>query len=149
MPFRSMALNKNCMPTTQIFSLNFSSEFHISILNAYMRCPLDVSCVLSHFSHLQLFVTLWTIARQAPLSMELYQQEHWSGLLCPPPGDLPDPGIEPRAPTLQAGSLPAEPLQKPLMSHRHFKFNVVKIGLLISIHLPPPKLLQCMSLLFQ
>ena len=69
--------------------------------------------------------------------MELSQQEHWSGLLCPPPGDLPDPGIEPRAPTLQAGSLPAKPLRKPLMSHRHFKFNMVKIGLLISIYLPP------------
>ena len=60
-----------------------------------MTCPLDVSCVLSHFSHLRLFVTLWTIARQAPPSIELSQQEHWSGLLCPPPGDLPDPELEP------------------------------------------------------
>ena len=38
---------------------------------------------------------LWTIAHQAPLSMGFSRQEHWSGLLCPPPGDLPDPGIEP------------------------------------------------------
>ena len=37
----------------------------------------------------------WTVAYQAPLTMGLSRQEHWSGLLCPPPGDLPDPGIEP------------------------------------------------------
>ena len=52
-------------------------------------------CVLSHFSHVRLFMTLWTIARQAPLSMGFSRQEYWSGLPCPPPGDLPDPGIEP------------------------------------------------------
>ena len=53
-------------------------------------------------------VTLWTIARQAPLSMGFSRQEYWSGLPCPPLGDLPDPGIEPTspvAPALQAGSL--------------------------------------------
>ena len=53
------------------------------------------SCMLSHFSHVQLFVTLWTIAHQAPLSRGLFTQEYWSGLPCPAPGDLPDPGIEP------------------------------------------------------
>ena len=53
------------------------------------------ACVLSHFSRVQLFVTLWTVAHQAPLSMGFSRQEYWSGLPCPPPGDLPDPGIEP------------------------------------------------------
>ena len=52
-------------------------------------------CVLSLFSHVQLFVTPWTVACQAPLSMGFSRQEYWSGLPCPPPGDLPDPGIEP------------------------------------------------------
>ena len=52
-------------------------------------------CMLSHFSHVQLSGTLWTVACQAPLSMGLSRQEHWGGLLCPPPGDLPNPGIEP------------------------------------------------------
>ena len=47
------------------------------------------------FSHLQLFVMLWTVAHQAPLSMGFPRQEYWSGLPCPPLGDLPDPGIEP------------------------------------------------------
>ena len=53
------------------------------------------SCMLSHFSHVQLFVTLWTIACQAPLPMGFSRQEYWSALPCPSPGDLPDPGIKP------------------------------------------------------
>ena len=51
--------------------------------------------VLSHFSRVQLFVALWTVACQDPLSMGFSRQEYWSGLPCPPPEDLPDPGIEP------------------------------------------------------
>ena len=52
-------------------------------------------CMLSRFSHVQLFVMLWTVAHQAPLSMEFSQQEYWSGLPFPSPGDLLDPGIKP------------------------------------------------------
>ena len=52
-------------------------------------------CVPSCFSHVRLFATLWTVACQAPLSMESSREEYWSGWPCPPPGDLPDPGIEP------------------------------------------------------
>ena len=51
--------------------------------------------VLSHFSCVQLVVTPWTVAHQAPLSMRFSWQEYWSGLPCPPPEDLPDPGIKP------------------------------------------------------
>ena len=51
-------------------------------------------CILSHFSHLQLFVIPWTLAHHAPLSMEFSRQEYWSWLPCPPPGDHPDPGID-------------------------------------------------------
>ena len=51
--------------------------------------------MLSHFSRVQLFATLWTITHQASLSMGFSRQEYWSGLPCPPPGNLPDPGIEP------------------------------------------------------
>ena len=53
-------------------------------------------------------MTPWTIARQAPLSMGFSRQGYWSGLPFPPPGDLPNPGIEPESPALQAGSFPAE-----------------------------------------
>ena len=52
------------------------------------------SCVLSCFSRVQPFVTLCTVANQAPLSMGFSRQERWSTLSCPPPGDLPNPGIE-------------------------------------------------------
>ena len=63
--------------------------------------------VLGHCSRVRLFVTLWTTAHQAPPSMGSSRQEYWSGLPCPPPGDLPDPGIEPLSLTSllwQAGS---------------------------------------------
>ena len=70
-------------------------------------------CMLSHFSCVKLFVILWTVACQAPLSMGFIRQESWSGLPCPPPGDLLDPGIKPMSPTLH-GSLPTEPPGKPL-----------------------------------
>ena len=51
-------------------------------------------CMLSRFRFVRLFVTPWTIACEAPLSMGLCRQEYWSGLPCSPPGDLPDPGME-------------------------------------------------------
>ena len=53
------------------------------------------ACMLSHFSSVQLFAMLWTVAHQAPLSMGFSRQQYWSGLLCSPPGDLPNPEIEP------------------------------------------------------
>ena len=51
------------------------------------------ACLISSLSHVQLFAALWTVARQAPLSMEFSRQEYWSGLPHPPPGDLLDPEI--------------------------------------------------------
>ena len=50
--------------------------------------------MLSQFSCVRLFATLWTVASQAPLSMGFSKQEYWNGLPCPPPGDLPNPGIK-------------------------------------------------------
>ena len=70
--------------------------------------------VLSHFSHIQLFSTLWT--HEAPLSMGFSRQEYWSGLPCPPPRDLLDPGIEPAplmSPELAGGFLNTSPPGKP------------------------------------
>ena len=60
-------------------------------------------------SHIQLFVTPWTVAYQVPQSMEFSRQEYWSGLPFPSPGDLPNPGIESRSPALQADALLSEP----------------------------------------
>ena len=69
--------------------------------------------VLSHFSHVSLFEILWTIALHAPLSMGFSQQEHYNGLPFPSPGNLPNPGIEPGSPALQAEALPSERAGKP------------------------------------
>ena len=63
-------------------------------------------------SRVPLLVTPWTVARQAPPSMRFSRQEYWSGLPCPPPGDIPNPGIELRSPALQADSLPIDLLAK-------------------------------------
>ena len=69
-------------------------------------------CVLSHFSSVQLFVTSWRVALQVPLSMGFSRQEYQSGLPFPSQEDLPDPGIKPRSPALQADSLLSELPQK-------------------------------------
>ena len=55
------------------------------------------ACMLNHFSHVQFFVTLWTIAHQSPLFMGFSRQEYWSGWLCPAPEDLPNPKMEPKS----------------------------------------------------
>ena len=60
------------------------------------------------------FVTPWTVAREAPLSMGFPRQEYWSGLPFHSPGNLPNPGIKPMFPALQADSLPTEPSGKPI-----------------------------------
>ena len=72
-----------------------------------------VSEWVKSLSRVWLFATPWTVAHQAPPSMEFSRQEYWSELPFPSPGDLPDPGIEPESLTLQADTLPSEPLGNP------------------------------------
>ena len=88
----------------EFFTTESLGKPHLSsrywLINVCCCCLVTQSC---------LFVTSWTVAHQAPLSMAFSRQEYWSGLPCLPPGDLPDPGIEHRFPTLQADSLPSEP----------------------------------------
>ena len=82
--------------------------------------------VLSHFSCVQHFATPWTAAHQAPLSMGFSRQEYWSGLPCPPPGDLSDPGIEPvslTSPSLAGGSSPLAPPGKPTWRGTEAKYQ--------------------------
>ena len=64
--------------------------------------------MLSHFSRVQLLATLWAVAHRAPLSMGFSRQGYCSGLPFPSPGYLPNTGIEPQSPALQADSLPTE-----------------------------------------
>ena len=63
---------------------------------------------MKSLSRVQLLAAPWTVAHQAPPSMEFSRQEHWSGLPFPSPGDLPNPGIERRSPTLRADALPSD-----------------------------------------
>ena len=74
---------------------------------------LEQKVKVKSLSHVPLFATPWTIAYQAPLSMEFSRQAYWSGLPFPSPGDLPDPGIKPGSPTFQADALLSEPPGKP------------------------------------
>ena len=85
-----------------------------------------LSCLIC----VQLFATLWTVAHQVPQSMGFSRQEHWNGLPCPLPGDLPDPGIEPMSltsPTLAGRffttramwEVPRCPLPLPVTPHTH------------------------------
>ena len=89
-------------------------------------------------SHVRLFVTSQTAAYQAPQSMGFSRQEYWSGLPFPSPGDLPDPGIEPRSPALQADALTSEPPGKPLIHNFFLKFHSFHVYLpfvyMICIH---------------
>ena len=106
-------------------------------------------CKLSGFCLIWLFVTLWTVAWKAPLSMGSFRQEYWSGLPCPPPGDLPDPRIKPTSlmsPAL-AGRffttcVPWETLSSYIMhliflspsSNRYRVWHVVVVALWSSVH---------------
>ena len=80
------------------------------------RCASALVVVVWSFSRVRLFETPWTVARQAPLSVEFSRQEYWSGLPCPTPGDLPDPGIE-MSPALAGGFFINCTTGKPSRSH--------------------------------
>ena len=87
-----------------------------------------VIVTIQSLSRVQLFVTPSTAACQAPLSMGFPRQEYWSGLLCPSPGDLPDPGIKPSTSALAGRFFTIEPPGKPLQESRkgHIQGNIVK-----------------------
>ena len=91
--------------------------YHCAPGKPHYRACVRACCL---FSCIRLFVTLWTVAHQAPLSIELSRQEYWSGLPCPPPKDLPNPGMEsvsPASSALQAYSLPLSHQGSPIIQH--------------------------------
>ena len=95
-------------------------------------CVCMLSCV-------RLFAAPQTIAHQTLLSMEFSRQEYWSGLLCPPPGDLPDPGTEPMFPALPVDTLPSEPPGKS---------KNTGVGTLLQGIFPNQGLLHCRQVLY-
>ena len=81
-----------------------------SLLLSHLGSPqTNVWSEVQSLSRVRLFVTPWTVVYKAPLSMEFSRQEYWSVLPFPSPGGLPDPGIKPGSPALQADTLPSEP----------------------------------------
>ena len=92
------------LPSSQDWGLPYSGNWIGSVegltcqLHIYMKKWSEVKSL----SRVRLFATPWTVAHQAPLSIEFFRQEYWSGLPFLPPGDIPDPGIEPGSPSLQA-----------------------------------------------
>ena len=87
----------------------------------YLRWPggiCNTAAIVQSLSFVRLFATPWTVAHQAPLSTGLPRQEHWSGLPFPPPGDLPDLGIEPASPALAGICFTTESPGKPLWYFR-------------------------------
>ena len=91
--------------------------------------PPIITCVCWSLNCVQLFASPWTVAHQAPLSMEFSRQECWSGLPFPSPGALPNPGIEPGSPAVQANSLSSKPPQNPLSHMDPISFNQLNWGI--------------------
>ena len=89
----------------------------------HCRFPGFLWSEVKSFSSVWPFTSPWTVAHKAPPSMEFSRQEYWSGLPFPSPGDLPNPGIEPRSPALQADALTSEPPGKPWFSVWESKFS--------------------------
>ena len=85
-----------CNPWEPLFLALPPSSYRREAVPTENSCKVKVKLL----SHIRLFATPWTIAYQAPPSMGFSRQEYWSGLPFPSPGDLPDPGIEPRSPAL-------------------------------------------------
>ena len=106
---------KNCSPAIMPAWLQVQVQIQAQLI--FVRQPglplnnpmNQVLPAYSSLSCVQLFATPWTIARQAPLFMGILQAKYWSGLPRPPPGDLGNPGIKPRSPTLWADSFLSEP----------------------------------------
>ena len=119
---------------TIAWKINILFNFHIYVLYyTYMHICRRVylyakfRSLVSHFSHVRLCVTPWTVAHQASLFMRFSRQEYWSGLPCPPPGDLPTLGTEPaslRSPALAGGSLLLVPRGKPQLNLSHAYLNI-------------------------
>ena len=129
-------------PTARVWAVKLtftSSDVHLCfciIIIAAATTPLFMLCCAQLLSRIWLFATPWMVARQAPLSLGFSRQEYWSGLSFPPPGRLPNPGIEPRSPALQTDSLPAELPGNPPSSIPCYKVHKYPISFPNSVLFP-------------
>ena len=123
--------------TSTLASISASTPIRVSTIpvSGYTyTCERKWKCWL--LSCVRLFAAPWNVARQAPVSVGFSRQEYWSGLPFPSPEDLPDPGIEPESPALQADSLPSEPPSSKMVTYLNLDLSpdILKF-LLISNHL--------------
>ena len=116
------------------------NEYSLNVCCKSSVCYKGMACA-SMLSHVWLCVTLWTVARQAPLSMGFSRQEYWNGLPFPTPGNLPDPGIEPMSPVfpaLQTDALQLSHLGRPWVTKKKKKHkNFLLKNYLLNFHLKP------------
>ena len=105
--YMNLRLGDDCGSDHELFIAKFRLK-----LKKIVKTPRPFKVKVKSLSHVRLFVTLWTVAYQAPLSMGFSRQKYWSGLPFPSPGDFPDPGVEPGFPTLEADALTSEPLSQ-------------------------------------
>ena len=111
------------------FKLDTVADFKVLLYSNRTLLNFSVKWKCQSLSCIWLFATLWTAARQAPLSVEFSGQEYWSGLPFPSPGDLPDPGTKPGSPVLQADSYH---LSHHLYHLRILKFFCIPNGILLN-----------------
>ena len=114
-PYEAVCYFPNCNLSNHLY---FQMYSHIASVLLDTMCPLSIFIFFKSLSCVRLFVTSWTAAHQAPQSMGFSRQEYWSGLPFPSPGDLPNPGIKPGSPTLEADALTSEPPGKPPRSQQ-------------------------------
>ena len=105
-----------------VTELNWTESLPKPMISANVMTSIEVKLL----SCVWLFVTRWTLTYQSPLSMGFSRQEYWSGLLFPSPGYLPNPGIKPWSPALQADALPSEPWGKPMTSMASAVYWVIR-----------------------
>ena len=121
-------LHKNHELVSPFYWRNWDWAIKISCLRSWIFCQ-NQKVKVKSLSRVRLFATPWTVAHQAPPSMGYSRQEYWSGLPIPSPGDLPDPGIESRSPTLQADALTSEPPGKQNSNSKHFPISLLILSL--------------------
>ena len=118
-----MKYRSNCIFFKCLNTINLKVQLSPKDMNTIF------ACLLSHFSCVRLFVTLWIVDHQAPLSLGFSRQENWSELPCPPPGHLPNLGIQPSSltsPTLSSGFFTIVPPGIPFLTDTKFPFAQAK-----------------------
>ena len=111
---RSILITHQCFSRRKVLVIIPEKAMEILCFSSYINLALEWKSKCYLLSRVWLFVTPWTVASQVPLSTGFSWQEHWSGLPFPSPRDLPNPGMKPGSPALQADSLLSEPPGKPL-----------------------------------